>query len=356
MLKRIIFVSLSVMLLIVSSVSYAFCTPMSEDNQLTPQISLPSDSSVSDDLRNEEAKQEADDDIAIVEPEELYTTQHESNDIHHEVPKPEPVSQDIVSYELASADVVSDDSGSKDAAENENILTVITDEPKSFDVVPVEPESKDTHVDVTKNEQEVYVSKITPEEFMRMCAGADSALVLNAVNNRHAEVNAKDYYDVTSLMYAAEKNPDAEVISILISAGADPNAKDKDGKTALMYAAKSNPVPEIITALASGGAKMNTRDANRMTALMYAARNNNAHVVKALIDAGAEELADKRGWTPLFWAARYTSFPEVIGVLLDAGHDPLVRAHDMAMPIDHANKNPRLINTREFLRLEEESR
>lgn len=93
-----------------------------------------------------------------------------------------------------------------------------------------------------------------------------------------------------------------------------------------------------------------------MTALMYAARNNNASVNKALIDVGSEELADKRGWTPLFWAARYSQDPAVIGVLLDAEHDPQIRAHDMTTPIDHVNKNPKLINTKEFLRLEEESR
>ena len=199
-------------------------------------------------------------------------------------------------------------------------------------------------------------SRIMPDEFMRMCAGASSEMILNAIENRNADVNAKDYYDVTPVMYAAEKNYDPEVITVLVSHGANINAKDKDGKTALMYAAKSNPLPEIITALASNRANVNARDNNRMTALMYAARNNNASVAKALIDAGAEELADKRGWTPLFWAARYTQDPAVIGVLLDAGHDPQIRAHDMATPIDHANKNPRLINTKEFLRLEEESR
>ena len=89
---------------------------------------------------------------------------------------------------------------------------------------------------------------------------------------------------------------------------------------------------------------------------MYAARTNNAGVVKAIIDAGAEELADKRGWTALFWAARYTSDPKVIDVLLDAGADPLARAHDMAIPFDHAQKNQKIINTKEYLRLEEESR
>ena len=89
---------------------------------------------------------------------------------------------------------------------------------------------------------------------------------------------------------------------------------------------------------------------------MIAARYNTSAIVKALTDAGAADLADKRGWTALFWAARYTKDPAVISVLLDAGADPLARAHDMAIPLDHANKNSSLINTSEFLRLEEESR
>ncbi|MBQ7151594.1 MAG: ankyrin repeat domain-containing protein [Synergistaceae bacterium] len=207
-----------------------------------------------------------------------------------------------------------------------------------------------------KPEENKPVSQISPEEFRRLCASSSLEMISNALENRNADVNAIDYYDTTPLMFAAEKNSDPEVINALIKFGADPNAKDKDNKTPLMFAAAANTSPEIITALAKGGANVNARDSNRMTPLMYAARNNNAAVVKALIEAGAEELADKRGWTPLFWAARYTNDPEVIGVLLDAGHDPLVRAHDMATPIDHANRNKKLMNTKEFLRLEEASR
>ena len=215
---------------------------------------------------------------------------------------------------------------------------------------PIEP------IEASDEQKTAHESGIMPDEFMRMCAGASAEMVLNAVENRNADVNAKDYYDVTPIMYAAEKNSDPKVIAVLVSHGADINAKDRDGKTALMYAAKSNPSAEVIASLASNNANINARDNNRMTALMYAARNNNAGVAKALVDAGAEELADKRGWTALFWAARYSQDPAVIDVLLDAGHDPQIRAHDMTTPIDHANKNPRLINTKEFLRLEEESR
>ncbi|MBQ6971219.1 MAG: ankyrin repeat domain-containing protein [Synergistaceae bacterium] len=245
--------------------------------------------------------------------------------------------------------VVSDDEPPAVVSEDE--LPAVVSEDELPAVV-----SKDEPPAVVPDKPTADVPGISPDEFMRMCAGASSEVVLNALENRKADPNARDYYDVTPLMFAAEKNSDPEVIVVLVRFGAKPDAKDKDGKTALMYAAKSNPSPEIISALAANGASVNARDLNRMTALMYAARNNNAATVKALIDAGAEELADKRGWTPLFWAARYTQHPEVIGVLLEAGHDPQVRAHDMATPIDHANRNPRLINTKEFMRLEEESR
>ena len=231
--------------------------------------------------------------------------------------------------------------------------------PTEPEPAPVVPEPQPAPVipePIPTPEPLIAAPKITDSEFLRLCAGADADFIRNAVNNRAANVNAHDYYDVTALMFAAEKNSDPKVIEALINAGADPHARDKDGKTALMYAAKSNPSPEIITALTNGASYVNARDNNRMTALMHASRSNNARVVKALIDSGAEELADKRGWTALFWAARYTTDPAVVGVLLDAGADPLARAHDMAIPLDHANKNSRLVNTKEFIRLEEESR
>ena len=231
-----------------------------------------------------------------------------------------------------------------------------TEEPKAEEPKAEEPKAEETKTEEPKVEEPEQKSYIKDSDFIKMCAGASYEIIQNAIDNRHANVNAKDYYDATPLIYAAEKNSDVRVIDALAKAGADMNARDKDGKTALMYAAGANSNSEIITALISNGAKANLRDNNRMTAIMHAARNNKAAVVKALIDAGAEELTDKRGWSALFWAAGYTADAEVIGVLLDAGYDTHARDHNMITPLDLANKNSKLINTKDFLRLEQESR
>lgn len=285
-------------------------------------------------------------DVKIVEPVEtdnsIVSSDKEEFTVSEDIEPSEP-------YEIFVSDDISAKSENEEPVVNDVQVNVESKEPPATDPTAISEDSE-------PDPKPVHKSRIMPDEFMRMCAGASFEMILNAIENRNADVNVKDYYDVTPIMYAAEKNSDPKVIDVLVRHGANINAKDKDGKTALMYAAKSNPSPEIISSLASNNASINTRDNNRMTALMYAARNNNASVNKALIDVGSEELADKRGWTPLFWAARYSQDPAVIGVLLDAEHDPQIRAHDMTTPIDYANKNPKLINTKEFLRLEEESR
>lgn len=259
-----------------------------------------------------------------------------------------PITNDQEETELVEPD--EDITNEHDTPPSDNVDAEDNDKPQQDSVITTRPEDEPMPDIVMRG------LPIRNEDFFKMCVGSEIEIIRNAIENRAADVNARDYYDVTPLMFAAEKNSDPEVIKVLLNAGAKTNVKDKDGKTALMYAAKSNSNPEVITALVEGGASVNARDSNRMTAIMFAARNNNASVVKALVDGGAEELADKRGWTALFWAARYTTDPGVIGILLDAGFDPQTRAHDMAMPIDHANRNKNLVNTREFIRLEEESR
>ena len=66
------------------------------------------------------------------------------------------------------------------------------------------------------------------------------------------------------------QNPD--VITTLINAGADVNARNKYGSTPLMYASGANQNPDVITTLINAGADVNARDKDGWTPLMYVSR------------------------------------------------------------------------------------
>ncbi|MEM4295602.1 MAG: ankyrin repeat domain-containing protein, partial [Candidatus Anstonellales archaeon] len=84
-----------------------------------------------------------------------------------------------------------------------------------------------------------------------------------------ADVNAKDKYGNTALIWATENN-NTDIVELLIKAEVDVNVQDKDGRTALMYAAKHGNT-EIVKLLRKGGAAVNQEDNYGWTATMYAA-------------------------------------------------------------------------------------
>ena len=88
-----------------------------------------------------------------------------------------------------------------------------------------------------------------------------------------ADVNARDRYNKTPLMEAAEFNTNPEVITTLLAAGADLKALDDCGETPLMEAAEYNTNPEMITVLLKAGADVNAKDFQEKTAFDYAQKN-----------------------------------------------------------------------------------
>jgi len=69
-----------------------------------------------------------------------------------------------------------------------------------------------------------------------------------------ADVNAKNFYGSTPLIYAS-MNGNIDIVKMLIEVGADVNAKNKFGNTALMCAIRRNKNKEIINLLKRNGAK-----------------------------------------------------------------------------------------------------
>lgn len=99
-----------------------------------------------------------------------------------------------------------------------------------------------------------------------------------------------------------------EQVQAAIKAGA--NVSDRDeyhgGMTPLMYAAGKNENPNVITILLNAGAEINERDNIGMTPLMYAAwLNKNPAVALALLNAGANaKLTTNQNWTALNYAEK----------------------------------------------------
>ena len=83
-------------------------------------------------------------------------------------------------------------------------------------------------------------------------------------------LNQKDSYGQTPLMYAASQNT-AESVQILINSGANPNLQSDDGWTAIMYASRDN--PEVIRTLLINGADPEIKNDDGQTALDIAKEN-----------------------------------------------------------------------------------
>jgi ankyrin repeat protein len=132
-----------------------------------------------------------------------------------------------------------------------------------------------------------------------------------------ADVNSKDSFGVSALMYSAISGS-AKIMAKLIESGADVNTKDQAGRTALIEALTTeNDLPiDIIYSLCDAGADVNVRFSEGLTPLILAA-SGNPKTVRLLIEAGADVNAkDNYGATPL---QRAKHRPENIKILEEAG-------------------------------------
>ena len=101
-------------------------------------------------------------------------------------------------------------------------------------------------------------------------AAYGTATDVRAALKNGANVNARDEYDRTALMYAAWDNKKPSVAKALLAAGADVNARGGEPPwTVLMYAARYNTNPDVLKALLDGGADRNAWDNGGWRAIDY---------------------------------------------------------------------------------------
>ncbi|MDQ6665019.1 MAG: ankyrin repeat domain-containing protein [Acidobacteriota bacterium] len=119
-----------------------------------------------------------------------------------------------------------------------------------------------------------------------------------------ADVNAKNAFDATALMWCAG---DIGKARLLIDRGADVNARSKLGRTPLLIAAAYDGGFEIVKLLLDKGARIAIRDnAVGTTPLLMASGANEAATVKLLLEKGADaNEKDRAGNTALMNAAEF---------------------------------------------------
>jgi hypothetical protein len=108
----------------------------------------------------------------------------------------------------------------------------------------------------------------------------DKNLILQALLDEGAHVNAKDSSGGTVLMLAC-RNGYKGVVQALLDKGADVNAENNGGGTALMEAC-SNGHKEIVKLLLARGANINVKDICRETAFSHASMKGHKEIVKLL--------------------------------------------------------------------------
>lgn len=132
------------------------------------------------------------------------------------------------------------------------------------------------------------------------------------------DVNARDEFGLTLLMYAAKGRID--VVRMLIKAGAQVNARHMLGGTsALMMAAAHPDKLDVVQELIAAGACVNAPDFAGKTPLMCAAQGGNENIVALLISAGADiDAQNDADETALILAAKAGNYMAVF-VLAMAG-------------------------------------
>lgn len=167
----------------------------------------------------------------------------------------------------------------------------------------------------------------------------DIAAVRHTVGR--ADIEARDRQGRTALLLATHANH-VEIARLLIEAGADVNAKDGSKDTPFLYAGAEGRDEILKLILATGRAKLNDTNRYGGIALIPAAHHGHPTTVRILLDAGLDiDYINNLGWTALLEAVILGDggpiYQEIVGMLVDAGAGQIAD-RDGVTPLEHARR------------------
>ena len=173
---------------------------------------------------------------------------------------------------------------------------------------------------------------------LEAAASGDAARVTELLSDG-ARVDVRDAAKRTSLLLAT-RGDHVDVARALIAAGADVNAKDNIRDTPFLYAGAEGRDAILRMILDTGRA--NVKDTNRYggTALIPAAHHGHPGAVRILLGTAIDiDHVNDLGWTALLEAVILSDggpvHQEIVGLLVDAGAAN-IPDRDGKTPLDHA--------------------
>lgn len=138
-------------------------------------------------------------------------------------------------------------------------------------------------------------------------------------------------------VFTAITNGDTAAIAQWLGQGMDVNIQHPDGNTALVMASREGQT-EIVKLLLDHGAKVYTRNRQDETAVMLAAYEGHDAIIDLLVAWGADLGGNRKGWTPLAYAAYAGRCKTVARLLTGYGVEPDSRINNGLTPLMLAAK------------------